>query len=57
MIGISENLDTLVLSVVMITTLRIVHDELRLLSSFKGPRNRPLWLYCHHPFLLNNRPN
>jgi hypothetical protein len=37
MIRISANPDTLVLSVVMITTLRIVQDELRLLSSFKGP--------------------
>jgi hypothetical protein len=36
-IGISANPDTLVLFVVMITTLRIVHDEQRLLSSFKGP--------------------
>jgi hypothetical protein len=34
---ISANPDTFVLSVVMITTLRIVQDELRLLSSFKGP--------------------
>jgi hypothetical protein len=49
--------DTLVLSVVMITTLRIVHDELRLLSSFKGPQNPLLWSYCHNPSLLNNKPN
>ena len=41
-IGISANPDTLVLYVVMITTLRIVHDKSRLLRSFKGPQNHPL---------------
>jgi hypothetical protein len=34
----------------MITTLRIVHDEPRLLSSFKGPRNPPLLAVLSQPF-------
>jgi hypothetical protein len=50
MIGISANPNTLVLSVVMITTLRIVHDTPRLLSSFKGPRNHPLRSILSQPF-------
>jgi hypothetical protein len=55
MIGISANLDTLVLSVVMITTRRIVHDAPRSLSSFKELQNHLLQPFCPNPSRLNNR--
>ena len=54
-IGISANLDALALSVVMITTRRIVHDVPRSLSSFKEPRNHLHRLSCTNPSHLNNR--
>jgi hypothetical protein len=57
MIRINANPDTLALSVVMITTRKIVQDGQRLLSSFKGPRNLPHLPFCPNLSLPNNRPN
>jgi hypothetical protein len=55
MIGISENHDTLVLFVVMITTRRIVHDTLRLLIFFKELQNHLHRPFCPNPSHINNR--
>jgi hypothetical protein len=54
MIGISENHDTLDLSMVMITTQMIFHDMLRSLSSFKELQNPLHQLSCLNPSRLNN---
>jgi hypothetical protein len=54
-IGISANHATLALSVVTITTRRIVLDVPRLLSSFKERRNHLRRQSCPNPSRLNNR--
>ena len=54
-IGISANHDTLALSVVMISTRRIVRDMPRSLSSIREPRNPLHWLSCPNPSRLNNK--
>jgi hypothetical protein len=56
MIRISVNLDILSLSMVMITTRKIVQDVLRSLSSFKGSGSLPHLSFFHNLSLLNNRP-
>jgi hypothetical protein len=56
MIGISANRITLALSVVTITTRRIVLDVLKLISSFKEHRNPLHQQSCPIPSHLSNRP-
>jgi hypothetical protein len=53
----SANLVIFVLSVVRIIIQNIVHDVLRLLSSYKGPRHLLHLSFCHNLFLLSSRPN
>jgi hypothetical protein len=52
---ISTNHDTLALSVVMITTQKIVQDVPRSLSSFKVLQNHLHRLSCPYPSHINNR--
>jgi hypothetical protein len=54
-IEISANHNTLALSVVTITTRRIVQDVSKLLSSFKEHPNHLHRLFCPNPSRLNNR--